>query len=93
MLQYNLKGLRKAEVAFEKPGFEINSAKGNFKLDTKNLAELIDIQNIESGINAIPRIQPNRPLQPTKKLADLEHAVMVDALTAYAKVGAQPLNG
>ncbi|MFP6843184.1 MAG: type I-F CRISPR-associated helicase Cas3f [Acinetobacter sp.] len=93
LLQYNLKGLRKADVAFEKPGFEINSAKGNFKLDTKNLAELVDTQNIESGINAIPRIQRNCPLQPTKKLADLEHAVMADALTAYAKVGAQPLNG
>ena len=93
LLQYNLKGLRKADVAFEKPGFEINSAKGNFKLDSKNLAELLDIQKIESGINAIPRIQRNNPLQPTKKLADLEHAVMADALTSYEKVGAQPLNG
>lgn len=92
LLQYNLRGLRGAEVAFEKPGFEINSAKGNFKLETKNLTELIDVHNIESGINAIPRIQHNGLLQPTKKLADLEHAVMADALTSYEKVGAQPLN-
>ena len=33
LMQYNLKGLRKAKVAFEKPGFEINNDK--FKLQTK----------------------------------------------------------
>ena len=92
LLQYNLKGLRRAPIAFEKPGFEIDSAKGNFKLESKNLAELLDIPQIESGINAIPRIQARSPLQSTKRLADLEHAVMADALTAYEKVGAKPLN-
>ena len=92
LLQYNLKGLRRAPVAFEKPGFEIDSAKGNFKLESKNLAELLDIAQIESGINAIPRIQAKSPLQSTKRLADLEHAVMADALTAYEEVGAKPLN-
>ncbi len=92
LLQYNLKGLRRAPIAFEKPGFEIDSAKGNFKLESKNLAELLDIPQIESGINAIPRIQARSPLQSTKRLADLEHAVMADALTAYGKVGAKPLN-
>ena len=92
LMQYNLKGLRRSKVAFEKPGFEVNSGKGNFKLETKNLSELLDIQNLESGINAIPRIQAKQPLQSTKKLADLEHAVLADALTNYKKVGAKPLN-
>lgn len=90
LLQYNLKGLCKARVAFQKPGFEVDNAK--FRLHSKDLKELLDVQQLESGINAIPRIQAIDPLQPTKKLADLEHAVMADALTAYDKQGAQPLN-
>ncbi|ESK57654.1 type I-F CRISPR-associated helicase Cas3f [Acinetobacter tjernbergiae] len=90
LMQYNLKGLRKAKVAFEKPGFEMNNDK--FKLKTKNLNELLDISNVDFNINAIPRIKANQPLQAEKKLADLEHAVMADALTSYNKVGAKPLN-
>jgi CRISPR-associated endonuclease/helicase Cas3 len=54
LMQYNLKGLRKAKVAFEKPGFEINNDK--FKLQNKNLNELLDISGTEFSINAIPRI-------------------------------------
>ncbi|MFW1799223.1 type I-F CRISPR-associated helicase Cas3f [Acinetobacter nematophilus] len=91
LLQYNLKGLHRAKVAFAKPGFEVNSAKGNFILETKNLSELIDPEHLQQ-INAIPRIKPNQPLQSIKKLADLEHAIMADALTSYNKVGAKPLN-
>mgnify|MGYP000001539204 FL=1 len=90
LMQYNLKGLRKAKVAFEKPGFEINNDK--FKLQSKNLNELLDISGTEFSINASPRIKANQPLQAIKKLADLEHAVMADALTSYNKVGAKPLN-
>ncbi|EHU2374131.1 type I-F CRISPR-associated helicase Cas3 [Acinetobacter baumannii] len=90
LMQYNLKGLRKAKVAFEKPGFEINNDK--FKLQTKNLKELLDISEANFNINAIPRIKANQPLQAIKKLADLEHAVMADALTSYKQVGAKPLN-
>lgn len=89
LLQYNLKGLRGAKVAFEKPGFEINNDK--FKLKTKNLSDLIDL-NEDAGINAIPRIQANTPLQATEKLADLEHAVLAYSLTNYKQVGAKPLN-
>lgn len=90
LLQYNLRGLRKAKVAFEKPGFEVNNDK--FKLQTKNLTELLEITASDFNINAISRIKANQPLQAVKKLADLEHAVIVDALTSYNKVGAKPLN-
>lgn len=89
LLQYNLKGLRGAKVAFEKPGFEINNDK--FKLKTKNLSDLIDLPE-DAGINAIPRIQANTPLKATEKLADLEHAVLAHSLTSYKQVGAKPLN-
>ncbi|MDW5428720.1 type I-F CRISPR-associated helicase Cas3, partial [Acinetobacter baumannii] len=57
LMQYNLKGLRKAKVAFEKPGFEINNDK--FKLQTKNLKELLDNSEANFNINAIPRIKAN----------------------------------
>ncbi len=90
LMQYNLKGVRKAKVAFEKPGFEMNNDK--FKLQTKDLKELLDISNVDFNINAVPRIKANQPLQAIKKLADLEHAVMADALTSYNTVGAKPLN-
>ncbi|MPW43914.1 type I-F CRISPR-associated helicase Cas3f [Acinetobacter guerrae] len=91
LMQYNLKGLRGAKVAFEKPGSEVDSAKANFILETKDLSKLIDIENLVR-VNAIPRIRANEPLQAIKKLADLEHAVMIDALTSYQKQGAKPLN-
>jgi len=91
LMQYNLKGLRGAKVAFEKPGFEVDSAKANFILETKDLSKLIDIENLLQ-VNAIPRIRATEPLQAIKKLADLEHAVMIDALTSYQKQGAKPLN-
>ncbi|EJP50130.1 hypothetical protein ACINNAV18_3236 [Acinetobacter baumannii Naval-18] len=64
LMQYNLKGLRKAKVAFEKPGFEINNDK--FKLQTKNLKELLDNSEANFNINAIPRIKANQPLQAIK---------------------------
>ena len=90
LLQYNLKGLRGAKVAFEKPGFEINN--DQFKLKTKNLSDLIDLNEQQARINAIPRIQANIPLKATEKLADLEHAVLAHYLTNYKQVGAKPLN-
>ena len=83
--------MRKAKVAFEKPGFELNNAR--FRLQTKDLKQLLDIQQIETSINAIPRIQAKQPLHATQNLADLEHAVTADQLTSYDKNGAKPLNG
>lgn len=90
LMQYNLRALRKAKVAFEKPGFEANNAK--FRLEYKDLKKLLDLQQIESGVNAIPRIQANHPLQSNQKLADLEHAVTAYQLTSYNLNGAKFLN-
>ena len=90
LMQYNLKGLRKAKVAFEKPGFEQNNTK--FRLVTKDLAQLLDISDTENRINAIPRVQANSHLQAKLKLADLEHAVTAHQLTSYNENGAAFLN-
>lgn len=89
LMQYNLKALHGAKVAFSHPGFEQDNKK--FILKTKDLSLLLH-QDVEQGINAIPRIQENEPLAPTQKLADLEHAVLADVLTNYKKIGAKPLN-
>ena len=79
----------KSTVPFVPLIAEINNDK--FKLKTKNLSELIDLDD-HAGINAIPRIQAQIPLKATEKLADLEHAVLAHSLTNYKQVGAKPLN-
>ena len=91
LMQYNLKGLKNADVAFEKPGFEVNNP--FFKLETKNLALLIEQNQLQININATPRIQAAEPLQSTKKMADLEHAVMRYYLTNYKDCGPDKLQG
>lgn len=91
LLQYNLKGLGNAEVAFAKPGFEMYS--NHFKLETKDIEQLVDVTNLAKGINSTPRIQEANTLQATKKLADLEHAVTARYLTKYDLKGANEING
>lgn len=90
LMQYNLKGLRKAKVAFEKPGFEQNN---RFRLEIKDLKALLGSSSIETAINAIPRINTNPNLDFKRNLADLEHAVIANELTSYDKHGAKPLTG
>lgn len=90
LMQYNLKGLRNAKVAFEKPGFEQNN---RFRLETKDLKALLGSSSIETAINAIPRINTNPNLDFKRNLADLEHAVIANELTSYDKHGAKPLTG
>jgi len=85
LMQYNLKGLQNADIAFTKPSFEMNNA--IFKLKTKDLTQLLDETILAQGINAIPRIQANKPLQPKEKLADLEHGVTTQYLANYDKSG------
>lgn len=89
LMQYNLKALSGAKVAFDQPGFEKYQIK--FRLVTKDLSALL-ADDMGDGLNAIPRIQAKKPLQATKKLADLEHAVLADDLTNYTKNGAKYLN-
>ncbi|MCE2705876.1 MAG: type I-F CRISPR-associated helicase Cas3f [Proteobacteria bacterium] len=91
LMQYNLRGLMQADVAFTRPGFEMYS--NHFKLETKDLELLIDTNTIINGISSIPRIQESSMLQATKKLADLEHAVTAHFLTKYDSKGPGYING
>ncbi len=97
LLQYNwraIKGRHKDDnKAFKWPGFET----GKYKLSSHNLCKLVDEQTITQCLDAIPRIKKpkEKDLQPTKKLADLEHKVTKDLLASYSstQVGPATLQG
>lgn len=91
LMQFNLKGLHNQEVVFNRPGFESQGKR--FKLFTKNLSDLIDHDDQQLNINAIPRIKENDDLQSNHNLADLEHARMQHYLMNDREYGPQSLNG
>jgi CRISPR-associated endonuclease/helicase Cas3 len=79
LLQTNLRGLKGEEIAFVRPGYE----SAELKLETKNLMELVEVDAIAQRLDATPRISRSKQLQPTKKLADLEHEAIHRVLTDY----------
>lgn len=88
VMQYNLRALRqsgKAEnPAFCRPGYETSKT---LKLTYHDLCKLIDETILENNINAIPRIQQPKNLNPEENLSDLEHQAMKNVLTSYNKSG------
>lgn len=75
IMQYNLKGLAdQAGAVFCRPGYE----SARHLLRTHNMKELVNAEELNKGVNAIPRIVSATTLQAEQKLADLEHAVMND---------------
>jgi CRISPR-associated endonuclease/helicase Cas3 len=88
VMQYNLRALRqsgKAEnPAFCRPGYETSKT---LKLSNHDLCKLIDEAILEKSINAIPRIQQQKKLNPQENLSDLEHQAMQNVLTSYNKNG------
>ena len=91
LMQFNLKAIHKADVAFTKPGFEKDAAR--FRLDSKDLTQLLSANDDGFALNAIPRIQASTKLSPKTKLADLEHAVIANDLINFDQEGAESLNG
>jgi CRISPR-associated endonuclease/helicase Cas3 len=89
IMQYNLKALRKdGRPAYCHPGYETLK---NLKLASHDLCQLVDETVLNTGINAIPRIQQPETLRPKHQLADLEHQAMNNSLTQYAEKGPQCL--
>jgi len=90
LMQYNLKAFTQADdrLAYYQPGYESE----NHRLDSHDLNALIPAEQL-SAINALPRIQRNAELQPTERLADLEHYCIQELLTAYQKTGPEKLQG
>ncbi len=90
VMQYNLKALRQGTgPAFCRPGYEKNSK--TLKLTSHNISELVDEAALNQAVNAIPRIQHAEPLQPTQRLADLEHEAIHESLTNYQQQGPKAL--
>ncbi len=92
ILRYNyrafLDGDRSGKRYFLHPGFEVDTT-----LVSHDMKELIDEEALRERIDAIPRIRKNEPLEPTKRLADLEHFAVAQWLTQYDKPYAGNLEG
>jgi len=76
--EYNLKGfIGREKVVFRYPGYESS----RHTLQNHSLKELLDTQALAQKVDATPRIQCARELQPTNRLTDLEHCVLHEVLT------------
>jgi CRISPR-associated endonuclease/helicase Cas3 len=92
LMQYNWKvfkdGDESGKKQFNRPGYE-----EKVTLDTHNLRDLIDEQEVATRLDAIPRIKKNSTLNYRQSLADLEHVVTESELTSYHRVGPDTLQG
>ncbi|MFZ2726786.1 MAG: type I-F CRISPR-associated helicase Cas3f, partial [Methylococcaceae bacterium] len=90
VLQRNLKSLMQAEdsIAYCLPGYESKK----HPLQSHTINELIPSEQL-NAINALARIQANSALQPTIRLADLEHHCIQELLTTYHDISASALQG
>lgn len=89
IMQYNLRALRNdGKPAYHRPGYETASSN---KLISHDLCQLLDESALNHAVNAIPRIQQPKTLQPKTRLADLEHNVLAHYLMSYEKKGPQYL--
>ncbi|WP_264769754.1 type I-F CRISPR-associated helicase Cas3f [Coxiella burnetii] len=92
LLQYNWRGVRDSHrekaIVFKWPGFEDSK----HRLESHDLKKLLDANAILQRVDAIPRIQKPKDLQPKKKLADLEHSVIKSLLANYRSDSNGPAN-
>jgi len=91
---FNYRAFVKANerVAFVHPGFEnivIGQITGR-ALKTKQLTQLIDIDQFARCIDARPRMIVPEPLLAEHRLADLEHAVLADILNTASRAAYSP---
>lgn len=91
LLQYNWLGfIGDSEYAFQKPGYETSPST---KLESHDLAELLDPKQLAAAVDSIPRIKRQQNLQQNKKLADLEHFATAELLTKFNCQYADSLQG
>ncbi|MDZ4271535.1 MAG: type I-F CRISPR-associated helicase Cas3f, partial [Erythrobacter sp.] len=69
------------QPAFCKPGFEGGNTDKRFRLESHSLSDLLEVHEFHV-IDARPRLlpRPEADWQPTRRLTDLEHARLVDAM-------------
>jgi CRISPR-associated endonuclease/helicase Cas3 len=76
----NINALKGKSTAYARPGFEQDNHP-KFTLASKSCHNLITAEQL-ARVDAQPRIQAPQKLEPTNRLADLEHAVMADLLNS-----------
>ncbi len=93
LMQYNFKAFKEGDIAgkhyFCHPGYESAAT----VMATHDLKRLIDVDQIGRRLDATPRIQKPKVLQPKESLSDLEHFVMQNDLTGYHQKGANTMQG
>jgi CRISPR-associated endonuclease/helicase Cas3 len=90
LLQYNLNGLiRKGTPVYCRPGYESQQN----PLDTHDLNELVNRQELAERLDAKPRIARGGVHNPRTNLADLEHEVIHQLLTNYDQQGPETMQG
>ncbi len=90
LMQHNLRALRNKKVAFCYPGYESTEN----PLTTHDLnQQLIDIENLAERLDSQARISRASTLQPTKRLADLEHHCIEQWLNNPNQEGPESLPG
>lgn len=88
VMEYNLRGLKGEPKAFKWPGYEV----GKYQLESHDMRNLIDVNNLASRIDAMPRIRKPGELHPESRLIDLEHQTMMD-FNSQSDVGPQSMHG
>lgn len=88
VMEYNLRGLKGEPKAFKWPGYEV----GKYQLESHDMRNLIDVNDLATCINAVPRIKKPNELYPEKRLIDLEHQTMMD-FNSQSDVGPQSMHG
>ncbi len=89
ILQTNYNSLQGKKKAFANPGYE----RSELLLETHDIQQLIDVEAISQRLDASPRIHRPETLQPSKKLADLEHEAIHRLLTHYDQRHVADLQG
>lgn len=88
VMEYNLRGLKGEPKAFKWPGYEV----GKYQLESHDMRNLINVNDLATCINAVPRIKKPNELHPEKRLIDLEHQTMMD-FNSQSDVGPQSIHG
>lgn len=88
VMEYNLRGLKGEPKAFKWPGYEV----GKYQLESHDMRQLIDVNDLASRIDAMPRIRKPGELHPESRLIDLEHQTMMD-FNSQSDVGPQSMHG
>jgi len=91
LMQYNLRALKNTDgrPSYCWPGYET----AENLLRSHDICCLVDTKALAERVDALPRIQRNKILEPRTYLADLEHFSIAQLLTDYEQKGPEAMQG